>query len=165
MNDATGSPPARSLFSLLVLLVLVLAVTAQLITGFLLVFRPGTTLLAVHVTGGVIALVFTLAEWSWLCATHAGRYRLKKFLARGSGPADWSEGAFLLVATFTVAVGVLLAVMMHVPTALSFVPVLTTHRVLAIAVAALYVVHSLLSMSRSRRRRSGAGSMHTPKDT
>lgn len=150
MNDATGSPPARGVFSLLVLLVLVLAVTAQLITGFLLVFRPGTALLAAHVAGGAVAVVFTLAEWCWLCMTRAGRYRLKGFLAPGSGPAQWSEAAFLLVATVTVAIGALLAAMLHARTGLPFGPVLAAHRGLAVAVAVLYVVHSLLSMRRPR---------------
>lgn len=153
MDHATRSPPARSVFSLAVLLLLVLAVTAQLITGFLLAFRPGTTLLAVHIAGGVAALVFTVAEWSWLCATRAGRYRLGKFVAADSGPAEWSEAAFLLVATATVALGALLAAMMHARTGFPFGPIFAAHRTLAVAVAVLYVAHSLLSMHRSRSRR------------
>lgn len=153
MNRATQPAPARGAFSLLVLLLLVLAVTAQLITGFLLAFRPGTTLLAVHVAGGVAALVFTVAEWSWLCATRAGHYRLRKFVAADSGPAEWSEVAFLLVTTVTVALGALLAAMMHAKLGLPFGPIFAAHRALAVAVAVLYVAHSLLSMRRSRSRR------------
>jgi len=157
MNRATQPAPARGAFSLLVLLVLVLAVTAQLITGFLLAFRPGTALLTAHVAGGVVAIVATIAEWAWLCATRAGRYRLKSFVAAGSGPAQWSEAAFLLVATTTVALGALLAGMLHAHLGVPFGPVLEAHRALAVAVAVLYVVHSLLSMGRSRNRRARAG--------
>jgi len=157
MDHATRPAPARSVFSLLVLLVLVLAITAQLVTGFLLVFHPGTTLVKIHVAGGVAALVFTVAEWLWLCTTRTGRYRLKGFVGAGSGPAEWSEAAFLLVATVTVALGALLAAMMHGHLGSSFEPVLEAHRALAIAVAVLYVIHSALSMRRSRSRHSRSG--------
>lgn len=157
MNHATQPVPARGAFSLLVLLVLVLAVTAQLVTGFLLAFRPGTALLAAHVTGGVVAVAATIAEWAWLCATRAGRYRLKSFVAADGGPAQWSEAAFLAVATVTVALGALLATMMHVRLGVPFGAVLEAHRALAVVVAVLYVAHSLLSMRRPRRRRAGPG--------
>lgn len=149
--------PARGAFSLLVLLVLVLAVTVQLITGFLLAFQPGKALITAHIAGGTVAIVFTISEWIWLCAAPAGRYRLKKFVGTGSGPTEWSEAAFLLVTTATVAVGALLAAMMHGRLGLSFGPVFETHRALAIAVAVLYVAHSVLSMRRPRSRRSRSG--------
>lgn len=157
MNRATQPAPARGAFSLLVLLVLVLAVTAQLVTGFLFAFHPGKALLTAHVAGGVTALAATIAEWAWLCATRAGRYRLKSFVAAGSGPAQWSEAAFLLVATATVTLGALLAAMMHGRLGLPFGAVLEAHRALAVAVAVLYVAHSLLSMRKSRSRRARPG--------
>lgn len=145
--------PVRSLFSIGLLLVLVLAITAQLITGFALMAHPGTALLVAHIVGGIVALVLTVAEWTWLGATRAGQYRLAGFVAANSGMTEWSEAAFLVIATITVLFGVLLAVIMHLDLHLPFGALLATHRALAITVAVLYLAHSALALRRARRQR------------
>lgn len=154
MNHATQSPPTRGATSLIVLLLLVLAITAQLVTGFTLMARPNGALLAAHIAGGIAAVVLTLAEWLWLTATHTGRRRLAGFLSAGSGPAEWSEAAFLIVATVTVVFGALLAAVMYLGLQLPFGTLFGTHRALAIAVAVIYLAHTALSMRRARRRRT-----------
>ncbi|MGH8427618.1 MAG: hypothetical protein ACRES7_06520 [Gammaproteobacteria bacterium] len=141
----------RGLFSVLVLLALVLAITTQLITGFTLMVRPNGALLAAHIAGGIAAVVLTLAEWLWLTATRAGRDRLAGFLVTDSGPAEWSEAAFLLVATVTVLFGALLAAVMYLGLRMPFSVLFGIHRALAIAVAILYLVHTALSLHRARR--------------
>ncbi len=154
MNHVTPLPPARGTASLIVLLLLVLAITAQLVTGFTLMARPNGALLMAHIAGGIVAVVLTLAEWLWLTATHAGRHRLAGFASPRSGPAEWSEAAFLIVATVTVVFGTLLAAVMYLGLQLPFGPLFGIHRALAIAVAVLYLAHTALSMRRARRYRS-----------
>lgn len=154
MKHATQSPLSRGALSLIVLLLLVLAITAQLVTGFTLMARPNGALLTAHIAGGIAAIVLTLAEWLWLTATHAGRHRLAGFFTAGSSPAEWSEGAFLIVATITVLFGALLAAVMDLGLRLPFDTLFEFHRALAIAVAILYLAHTGLSMHRARRRRA-----------
>lgn len=146
--------PARSLLSIGILLVLVFAVTAQLITGFFLMTQPSPALLVAHIIGGIVALVFTVAEWIWLGATPAGRHRLTSFVAAGSGLAEWSEAVFLVAVSFTVLLGILLAAIMNLGLPLNFVAMLKIHRALAFVVAALYLIHTPLSMYRTRRRKT-----------
>lgn len=153
MNDDMSA--RRGTLSLLVLLGLVLAVTLQLVTGFLLEANAGIALLSVHIAGGVAATVLLAAEWLWLLTTHAGRTRLAGFVAAGSGVADWSDGAFLLIVTATVVLGLLLAAAVHGgPSVLPFGALLRAHRVLAIVVAALYLLHGATAMYRRRRARA-----------
>ncbi|MGH8274010.1 MAG: hypothetical protein ACRES9_07120 [Gammaproteobacteria bacterium] len=150
--------PKRGLFSVVVLLLLVLAVTAQLVTGFAMMTHFNGALLTAHIVGGIAAIVLTLAEWSWLAATRAGRHRLAGFVSVRGGPAEWSEAAFLVFASVTVVFGALLAAMMYLGLRLPFATFLDTHRAFAIIVAVLYLAHTALSMQRSRRRRR---SQHT----
>ncbi len=145
--------PVRSGFSVGLLLVLVLAITAQLVTGFALMTQPGTALLVAHLVGGVVALILTIAEWVWLGTTRAGQYRLAGFVAANSGITEWSEAAFLVIATITVLFGALLAAMMHLDLHLSFSALLATHRALAITVAVLYLAHSVLALRRAQKQR------------
>ncbi|MGH8225609.1 MAG: hypothetical protein ACRER1_05615 [Gammaproteobacteria bacterium] len=154
MNHATPLLRARGTSSLIVLLLLVLAISAQLVTGFTLMARPNGALLIAHIAGGIAAVVLTLAEWLWLTATHAGRHRLAGFLGADSGPAEWSEAAFLIVATVTVLFGALLVAVMYLGLQLPFGPLFGIHRALAIAVAVLYLAHTALSMRRACRRRA-----------
>jgi hypothetical protein len=161
MNQAPQSitatvTPTRSLFSVGLLLVLVLAITAQLVTGFALMAQPGTALLVAHLIGGVVALVLTVAEWTWLGATRAGQYRLAGSIAANSGMAEWSEAAFLIIATITVLFGALLAAIMYLDLHLPFGALLATHRALAITVAVLYLAHSALALRRTQRQRTRA---------
>lgn len=153
MEHTTPSPPARSAASLIVLLLLVLAITAQLVTGFTLMAHPNGALLCAHITGGIAAIVLTLAEWLWLLAAPAGRHRLRGFVAAGSSPAEWSEAAFLIVATITVVFGALLAAVMYLGLPLPFATLFGIHRALAVAVAVLYLAHTAQSMRHARRRR------------
>lgn len=147
-------PPPRSALSIIVLLLLVLAITAQLITGFSLWAQPGHGLLAAHVGGGVAAILLTGIEWGWLVGSVAGRHRLHGFSAPGSGMAEWSEAAFLLLATITVIFGALLATVLYLQLPLPFAALLGIHRTLAVMVAVLYLVHSGFAVRRARRRRT-----------
>ena len=158
LTPETGRPPApkRGIFSILVLLALVLTVTIQLVTGFMLVAGPGIVLLAIHTGIGLAALVLVIAEWIWLMATRPGRHRLQGFFGSGTGPSDWSEGAFLVAVTLTVLAGALLAAIMRLGASLPFAPLLTLHRALAVAVAVLYLPHSGFAMRRNKAgRRNG----------
>jgi hypothetical protein len=148
MNDATDTKPKRGLFSIVILLGLVLAVTVQLVTGFILMAHVNRALLSTHIFVGALAIILTADEWVWLLATRAGRYRLSGFFAPGSGIAEWSEAAFLLAVTVTVVIGALLAASLHGGVHLPFGALLATHRALAIAVAVLYLLHSALAMRR-----------------
>ncbi|MGH8272678.1 MAG: hypothetical protein ACRES9_00245 [Gammaproteobacteria bacterium] len=145
----------RGVLSVAMLLALVLAITAQLVTGFAMMAHFNWALLVAHVIGGLAAIVLTLAEWTWLAATRAGRHRLRGFVSVGGGPVAWSEAAFLVLATVTVVFGALLSAALYLGASLPFASLLDTHRALAIAVAALYLLHSTLSTVRARRR-SGA---------
>lgn len=147
--------PQRGIFSIFVLLALVLAVTAQLVTGFWLAAHPGYILLFVHIGVGLVAILLTFAEWAWLLATRAGRAKLAGFFGRGTGPGEWSEGLFLAAVTLTVIAGALLAAAMRLGANLPFGLLLDSHRVLAIAVAGLYLVHSGFAMRRGGRRSRG----------
>lgn len=150
-SDAVGrTAPKRGIFSVLVLLALVLAVTAQLVTGFWLAAQPGRALIAVHIGVGIIAILLTVAEWTWLLATRLGRAKLAGFFGRGAGAGEWSEGLFLLAVTATVIAGALLAAIMRLGAAVPFAPVLESHRALAVAVAVLYLLHSALAMRRKK---------------
>ncbi|HEX5314522.1 MAG TPA: hypothetical protein VFX38_06425 [Gammaproteobacteria bacterium] len=146
----TGS---RSRLSIFVLLALVLAVTTQLVTGFALWSRPGGALLLAHVIGGAAAIALTLAEWLWLAATRPGRKRLAGFVAAASGPSEWSEAMFLVVTTATVVLGALLAAALYLGARLPFANLFAAHRALAIAVAALYILHSLIAIATRPRQR------------
>lgn len=132
----------------MVLLALVLAVTAQLVTGFWLAAQPGRVLLMVHVGVGNLAILLVIAEWAWLLAAPAGRAKLAGFFGRGTGLAEWSEGLFLIAVTLTVIAGALLAAIMRLGAHLPFGPLLETHRALAVIVAALYLLHSAYAMRR-----------------
>ncbi len=147
--------PARGAFSVAILLALVSAITAQLVTGFAMMVHFNTALLAAHLVGGLAAILLTIAEWTWLVATRAGRHRLHDFISAGGGPKAWSEAAFLVVATVTVVLGALLAAALYLGAHLPFGGLFQTHRALAIAVAALYLVHSVLSSLRARRHSRG----------
>jgi hypothetical protein len=135
------------------LLALVLAITAQLVTGFAMMAHFNGALLVAHVIGGLAAIALAFAEWAWLCASRTGRYRLRALFGAGSGPGEWSEAAFLVVASVTVVFGALLAAAIYLGAHLPFARLLATHQGLAIAVAALYLIHSALSMRRANRRR------------
>lgn len=147
----TVPPHPRSRLSIIVLLGLVLSVTAQLVTGFVMMANPGPALLSAHVLGGVAAVGLTFAEWIWLLVTRPGRYRLCTFLAPDSGLSEWSEAGFLAVVTATVVLGVLLAATMHGGIGLPFETLLDVHRGLAVAVAIMYLLHSILAMRRRKR--------------
>lgn len=136
------------------LLALVAAVTAQLGTGFAMMARFTPALLIAHVLVGLAAVALTIAEWSWLAGSRAGRYRLRAFVAATSGPAEWSEAAFLAVASITVAFGALLAAIIYLGARMPFATLLAIHQGLAIAVAALYLVHTLFASLRSARTRA-----------
>lgn len=151
-ESSAAAIPKRGIASVAILLALVLAVTTQLVTGFLLMAHTGASLLAAHLAGGVLALVLIVAEWAWLAATRAGRHRLAGFVGTGSGPAEWSEAAFLVVVTFTVALGTLLAAALRLGLAIPFGAMLDAHRALAALVVALYFGHSALAMRRASRR-------------
>lgn len=155
-NDKAGFPPARSAWSVVMLLALVLAITAQLITGFTMMAAFSTTLLMTHIGVGIAAIALTIAEWLWLLATPAGTYRLRGFFAAGSGPAEWSEAAFLIVASVTVIVGAVLAAAPYLGAALPFAAVLSIHQALATAVAMLYVVHAALATYRAGAKHRSA---------
>lgn len=144
----------RSKFSLLVLLGVVLSVTLQLVTGFLLQVSPQPSLLSVHIAGGIIATALLLAEWVWLLLTHSGRRRLAGFLAPGAGPSGWSDALFLVAVTVTVVLGILLACILRGILRLPFGPLLDVHRAFAVAVAVLYLVHSVLAI---RQRQNAKG--------
>lgn len=143
-------PPPRGIASVLMLLGLVLAVTAQLVTGFVMMAHFNAGWLTAHIAGGIAAIVLTLAEWAWLVLAPAGRFKLRGFFARESTAKEWSEGLFLIVATITVVFGALLAAVMYWGAALPFVTLLATHQALAIAVAVIYLAHSALSTLRKR---------------
>lgn len=155
MNTTTSQTAPRDsarrrLFSILVLLALVLAVTAQLITGFWLAAQPGSVLIAVHIGVGIVAILLTAAEWAWLLATRMGRTKLAGFFGRGTGPGEWSEGLFLVAVTLTVIAGALLAAIMRLGANLPFGFLLESHRALAVTVAILYFIHSALAMRRRK---------------
>jgi len=152
----TSQPPdtRRSALSLAVLLALVLAVTAQLLTGFWLWRSPGATLLTVHVAAGLATTVLLVAEWTWLLATEAGRARLRSYVAPGAGAAGWIDALFLLAVTATVVLGLLLAGILRLGLDLSLLPLLAAHRGLAAAVLVLYAVHAITAAG-TRRRRAG----------
>ena len=153
MSDATPARPQRGFLSIIILLGLVLAVTAQLVTGFALMAHLNHALLATHIFVGALAIILTAAEWAWLLATRSGRYRLSGFFAAGSGIAEWSEAAFLFAVTATVVVGALLAASLHGGPRLPWGALLATHRALAVAVAVLYLLHSALAMRRRGKER------------
>lgn len=153
MIDATDAAPKRGLLSILILLGLVLAVTVQLVTGFVLMGHVNRALISTHIFVGALAIILTAAEWFWLLATRSGRYRLSGFFAPGSGIAEWSEAAFLFAVSATVVIGALLAASLHGGPRLSFGALLTTHRVLAIVVAVLYILHSALAMRRRSKEK------------
>lgn len=156
MNEAIDAKPKRGLFSIFILLGLVLAVTVQLVTGFVLMAHVNRALLSAHIFVGALAIILTAAEWAWLLATRSGRYRLSGFFAPGSGIAEWSEAAFLFAVTATVVIGALLAASLHGGMRLPFGALIATHRVLAIAVAVLYLLHSALAMRRGKREPGSA---------
>ena len=146
------NPPRRTL-SLPILLALVLAVTAQLVTGAWLWIAPGAVLLRVHIGVGAAAAVLVALEWAWLVSTPGGRLRLAGFFGRGTGPAGPIDGAFLVVVTAAVVLGLLLAGALRAGLALPFSALLWAHRALAIAAALLYLLHAARG---PRRRRTGA---------
>lgn len=149
--DEYRSDPQRGPASIAVLLGLVLAVTAQLVTGFFLMARPGAALLVSHIVIGLVTLVLVVAEWSWLAVTRAGRRRLAGFVGAKSGPAEWSDALFLIAVSLTVVAGLLLAAALRLGLPLPFDSLLETHRALASAVLLLYVTHSILALRRRRK--------------
>jgi len=149
-RPAATTAPRRGIFSILVLLALVLAVTAQLVTGFWFAAQPGRVLLMVHVGVGTVAILLVVAEWTWLLAAPGGRAKLAGFFGRGTALAEWSEGLFLIAVTLTVIAGALLAAVMRGGAHLPFGLLLATHRVLAVIVAALYLLHSAYAMRRNK---------------
>lgn len=150
-------PPPRSIASVLILLVLVLSVTAQLLTGLYMTLTGNKPIGLIHTHAGVglVAFVVTVAEWAWLLSTASGRFRLRSFVSSASGPTEWSEGAFLVLASITVFLGATLAAGMYLGVQLSMSArqaVFASHQGLAQLVAVIYVVHSAFAMQRARRR-------------
>src|SRR5690625_6659774 len=93
----TPASPPRGIASVLMLLGLVLAVTTQLVTGFVMMAHFNAAWLTAHIAGGIVTIVLILAEWAWLALAPAGRYKLRGLFARSSGPKEWSEGLLLIV--------------------------------------------------------------------
>lgn len=147
-SSAAHQPPPRSIGSVVLLLALVLAITAQLVTGFWMAASFASSLLHAHIGVGVLAVVLTLAEWVWLLCARAGRYRLGRFFSPASGPVRWSEGAFFIVASITVLLGAAVAATLHGHTPLPFATLLAVHRALAGVTALLYLLHSALAVRR-----------------
>lgn len=150
-------PPTRSVLSVVILLVMVLSVTAQLITGLYMTSTGDKSigLIHAHVGVGVLAFVVTLAEWVWLGISRAGRFRLRSFVSSSAGPIEWSEGAFLVLATITIFLGVILASGMYLGVVLSPEArriAFSAHQGLAQLVAVVYVLHSALAMVRAKKR-------------
>lgn len=150
-------PPTRSIISVIILLVMVLSVTLQLITGLYMTSTGNKPIGLIHTHAGVglIALVATIAEWIWLISTPSGRYRMRAFVSPTAGPIEWSEGAFLAVATVTIFLGATLASSMYLGIVLeadSRIILFKAHQGLAQLVAVVYVVHSALAMIRGRKR-------------
>lgn len=150
-------PPSRSVVSVVILLVMVLSVTAQLITGLYMTSTGNKPIGLIHAHAGVglLALIVTIAEWVWLLSSASGRYRLRAFVSPAAGPIEWSEGAFLALATLTIFLGATLASSMYLGIALtpsSRLIIFKAHQGLAQLVAVVYVVHSALAMVRARKR-------------
>lgn len=157
-------PPTRSVISVVILLVMVLSVTAQLITGLYMTSTGNKSigLIHAHAGVGVLALAVTFAEWVWLSVSRSGRYRLRSFVSSSAGPIEWSEGAFLVVATFTILLGAVLASGIYL--GVSIAPevrhgVFKAHQGLAQLVAVVYVIHSALAMMRARKRSAARRAM------
>lgn len=150
-------PPTRSVASILVLLTLVISVTAQLITGLYMTATGNKAigLIHAHAAVGLIALVVTITEWIWLSATFTGRFRLRSFVSKSAGPTEWSEGAFLVLASITVFLGAVLASGMYLGVTLpanTRESVFMAHQGLAQLLAVVYVGHSAFAMVRARKR-------------
>lgn len=150
-------PPTRSVASILILLILVISVTAQLITGLYMTATGNKPIGLIHAHAGVgfIALVVTIAEWIWLSTSSAGRFRLRSFIAKSSGPTEWSEGVFLILASVTVLLGAVLASGMYL--GVTIAPgtretIFKAHQGLAQLVAVVYLGHSAFAMVRARKR-------------
>lgn len=153
-NPNVEVPPKRSVWSIVMLLALVLAITAQLITGFTMMASFSSTLLVWHVSVGGIAVLLTIAEWAWLLITPAGAYRLRKFFAAGSTAPEWSEAGFLIIASITVLFGAALASILYLGVNLPFAVLLPIHQGLATAVVVVYVIHVILAAVRATQRRT-----------
>lgn len=147
--EGVVSETERGRFSLAVLMVLVLSVTAQLITGSLLLSHYSSVLLSIHVVGGLAAFVALLFEWSWLIASeHGRRVAMKMFGAH----CTWSQridGLFLIMVSLVVLLGLWLAAILHfgIGDAL-FGVVLRIHQAMAGFVACLWVLHFIQTLTR-----------------
>lgn len=155
--DVLLVPPKRSLASVLILLFMVLSITAQLITGLYMTATGNKSIGLIHAHAGVgiFAVFVTLLEWVWLASSASGRFRLKSFVSPSAGPIEWSEGAFLVVASITIFLGATLASSMYLGVQLSpsaRTVIFKAHQGLAQLVAGIYIVHSILAMLRARKR-------------
>ncbi|MHB1280801.1 MAG: hypothetical protein ACYCYL_06150 [Acidithiobacillus sp.] len=119
----------RARWALFVLLGSVLTVTLQLISGFLLAMGD-TSIYAFHIADGLTAACFLAGEWVWLLSSTPGRqtaarifllsvesrHQLHRQLNRESGASKALrdgldapvEGLFLIFASITACIGILL---------------------------------------------------------
>jgi hypothetical protein len=161
----------RSAWSLAILLGVVITITLHIFTGIAMALG-WMSLLPFHVEDGMAAALFILLEWLWLAGTRPGRRTLRDlfptgqrwraagrqcqgiFLGRPTPALNTIvEGAFLLIATLAVLLGLLL-----VFTALParFPLLLAGHRALAGLLALLWIIHLLLALHAALGRRAEA---------
>lgn len=144
----------RSWYSLAVLLLLVLAVTVQLVTGALLWSGFQRSLLSVHLRSGIATACLLGLEWIWLSGTSLGRDRLRVMFSSRALLDQRLTGWFLAVATLATILGLLLAGTYRFGWTLPVLSLLTAHRWLAAVVGVLWLVHALLAARRPRATRS-----------
>jgi hypothetical protein len=162
----------RSAWSLAILLGVVVTVTLQIFSGIAMGLG-WMSLLPFHIEDGMAAALFILLEWLWLAGTRPGRHAIghlfpmvgQRWRAAGRQCRDIFlnrptpalntivEGAFLLIATLAVLLGLLLAF-----TALParFPLLLAGHRALAGLLALLWIIHLLLALHAALGRHAAA---------
>lgn len=152
-------PPPRSRASIIMLIGMVVTISLQLITGFYMMGAKIHTggWVHLHVTVGVLAIIFIIWEWFWLLTDEAGKHRLKTFFGKGTTAAEVTEGLFIIVATITIAFGAFLAAGAYL--GVGFVQdkqlmFFKGHQGMAQLVLVLYVVHLIFTMIRSKKRRA-----------
>jgi len=128
----------------------VLAVTAQLVTGGWLAVRFSTPVLAAHLIGGLTATVLVALEWLWLGLSRYGRRQVRRMFGPRATVTDRVDGWFLALATVTVGLGLWLAAAWRLGAAAPLGILFTAHRLAALLVALLWLVH--LAQTRHRRR-------------
>lgn len=156
-HAATIVPPKRSVASVLILLLMVLSITAQLLTGLYMTVTGHKSIGLIHTHAGIgtLAVVIVLLEWIWLLTSPSGRFRLRSFVSKDAGPIEWSEGLLLVVASVTIFLGATLASSMYLGVQLSATTrqiVFKAHQGLAQLVAGIYVVHTILAIVRGQKR-------------